>query len=80
MGAQSPMAVEVLKVLLSGEIGKKDIALALGKPGRTRYLNELMKRLQNDGLVEYTIPEKPTSRLQRYRLTARGRRILSREN
>ncbi len=78
-GVQSPMAVDVLKLLQPREAGKKSIALALGKPGRTRYLNELMKRLLKDGLVEYTVPEKPTSPLQKYRLTNRGRRFLTQE-
>jgi hypothetical protein len=27
------------------------------------------------GLLEYTLPEKPQSRLQKYRLTAKGRRM-----
>jgi len=62
----------VLRALESGAAGKASIAASLGKTGRTRYLNDLMKRLLNDNLVEYTMPNKPNSRLQRYRLTEQG--------
>jgi len=39
---------------------------------RDRYLLPALAA----GLVEMTIPEKPNSRLQKYRLTAQGRQIL----
>ncbi len=39
---------------------------------RENYLHPAMER----GLIEYTIPDKPNSRLQQYRLTDRGRRWL----
>lgn len=75
-GVQSEMAISVLQALVSSPIGKSEIAKALGKSGRTRYLNDLMKRLLSDELVEYTLPAKPNSRLQKYRLTHKGRALL----
>ena len=40
---------------------------------RERYIAPAMKF----GYIEYTIPEKPTSRLQQYRLTDLGRQLRS---
>jgi len=60
---------QVIALLADQPMSKTEIAHALGKEKRTRYLSDLMKKLVEDGLVEYTIPEKPNSRLQKYRLT-----------
>jgi len=75
-GVQSQMAMAVLRELEGDAAGKSSIAKSLGKTGRTRYLSDLMKKLLNDELVEYTIPDKPNSRLQKYRLTKKGRKVL----
>jgi ATP-dependent DNA helicase RecG len=68
-GVQS-VTDRVLKVLEAGPAGKNEIALALGYSKRTRHLNELMAKLLDEGVVEYTVPDKPNSRLQKYRLKA----------
>jgi ATP-dependent DNA helicase RecG len=39
-------------------------------------MNRAIARLMERGVIEYTIPEKPNSRLQKYRLTEQGRREL----
>ena len=78
-GAQSRMAVLILGGLKKAVMGKAEVAEMLGKSGRTRYLNDLMKKILDSGFVEYTIPDKPNSRLQKYRLTARGKSFLRRE-
>ena len=57
-------------------LSKSDIARQLGKPKPTRYLNDLMARLLREKYVEYTIPDKPNSRLQKYRLTEKGKSVL----
>jgi ATP-dependent DNA helicase RecG len=39
-------------------------------------LNRLIPLMLLDETIEYTLPEKPNSRLQKYRITAKGRKVL----
>ena len=67
-GVQSEIASRLVVLLQGGALGKLEIAQRLGNSKRTRYLNGLVRRMLESGLIEYTIPEKPNSPLQKYRL------------
>ena len=70
------MAVQVLTMLQETSLSKSEIAEALGKNKPSRYLNDLVKKLLQSHFLEYTIPDKPNSRLQKYRLTLKGKAAL----
>ena len=72
-GVESKTAILILNHLQKSELGKKEIAKKLGKTKPTRYLNDLVRKMVANGLIDFTIPGKPTSRLQKYRLTDKGR-------
>jgi predicted transcriptional regulator len=42
--------------------------------GDTRAFRRNIEPLIEDGLIEMTVPDKPNSRLQKYKLTDRGRK------
>jgi len=54
------------------------LLLAAGRSDRTKFRNQVLRPLLEEGLVELTIPDKPTSSRQKYRLTALGRSTLAR--
>jgi ATP-dependent DNA helicase RecG len=66
----------VLSECLSGSISKKEIALKIGHKGISGSLKKAIAQLINKKLIEYTIPEKPKSRLQKYTITPTGRELL----
>jgi hypothetical protein len=47
-----------------------------GRTDRTKFKKTVLDILLSDGILEYTIPDKPRSRLQKYRLTEKGRAVL----
>ena len=65
---------QVLTLLDDGPMSKSAIARALGHRSVSGGLNRVMRALRRDGLVEYTLPGKPTSSRQEYRLTVLGDR------
>jgi ATP-dependent DNA helicase RecG len=73
-----PVAVAVLIRLIgsTGPLGNSEILGNLGLSDRTHLRERYIDPALADGLVERTIPEKPTSRLQKYRLTEKGRAVL----
>jgi predicted transcriptional regulator len=49
---------------------------ALDLQDRKSFRERYLKPALTDGLIEMTIPDKPNSRLQKYRLTDKGRHLL----
>ena len=47
-----------------------------GLRDREHFMNSVLKPLLDSGLLEMTIPDKPRSSKQKYRLTNKGRALL----
>jgi len=67
--------VEVLARLLerAGELGNAEIRIQLNLRDRTHLRERYVSPALTEGIIEPTVPDKPNSRLQKYRLTAKGR-------
>ena len=50
----------------------------VGRSNRTKFRNQVLKPLMESGWLEMTIPDKPRSSKQQYRLTAKGRELQAR--
>mgnify|MGYP006278156135 CR=1 FL=1 len=72
-GAQSD---RLLKLLITGPLSASELAENLGLKSKTGAFKRLLQELLKKGIIEYTIPDKPSSRLQKYWLTEKGRRVL----
>ena len=67
-GGEPDMSTQIIALLEKESLAKSEIAKRLGKAKPSRYLNDLMRKLLQTGKVAYTIPDKPNSRLQKYKL------------
>ena len=47
-----------------------------GQTNRTRFRQTILRPLLDAGLIEMTIPDKPRSSKQKYRLAQKGQKIL----
>jgi len=71
-GAQS---AAIINALGSGPLSAAELVNKLGLKSKTGALKRSLQELLDKGLTEYTIPDKPNSRLQKYRLTEKGRQV-----
>ena len=70
--------VERLLRVMEGEMSRKDMQLALDLRHEDHFRRAYLNPALALGLVEMTLPDKPRSGNQRYRLTGRGRQWLQR--
>jgi ATP-dependent DNA helicase RecG len=66
----------VLVSLQAGPLSRLQIARQLGHTRVSGAVNRTIRQLMDESLIEYTLPAKPNSRLQKYRLTEKGRQHL----
>ena len=73
--APSRHQVEIMRKCLEDQplVDLMDVA---GRSDRTKFRHQVLKPLMDDGIIEMTIPDKPRSSKQKYRLTEVGRRVL----
>ena len=74
--APSRHQVQVLRNSLA-ERAIGELMVLAGKSDRTKFRNQVLRPLLEEGLLEMTIPDKPRSSKQKYRLTAKGRELLA---
>lgn len=67
----------LLFALKVGECSSGALRQALGIKHRPTFRENYLHPALKQDLIEYTIPEKPTSRLQQYRITEKGRAVLA---
>ena len=61
---------------MQGEMTGRELQTALQLRGRVNFRQKYLTRALAAGLVEMTIPAKPNSRLQKYRLTVKGQAVI----
>ena len=62
--------------LFAGEMTRQELQDAVGLKHRDTFIDNYIKPALDLELIERTIPDKPSSRLQKYRLTAKGVELL----
>jgi ATP-dependent DNA helicase RecG len=68
--------IEVVDVLIEGEKSRSELLNDIGFYNKTGNFNNHIKPLIDYGIIELTVPDKPNSRLQKYRLTEKGRKLI----
>ena len=73
-GAQS---ASILHALVPAPLSANELITHLNLRSKTGAFKRAIKELLENGLIAYTRPDKPSSRLQKYRLTGKGRAHLN---
>jgi hypothetical protein len=72
----TPQVGELLAAI-RGEMDREALQSALGLSDRKSFRERYLKPALDDGLIEMTIPDKPNSRLQKYRLIDKSNQWLA---
>jgi len=68
--------IRIIRRLVPTPLSKAELSALLGQKEISGQLNKIIRELLQKKVIEYTIPDKPNSRMQKYLLTDKGRKIL----
>lgn len=71
---------QILSACAQGPLSSAEIAAALGHNQLSGNLRKALPRLRKAGLLAFTVPDKPRSRMQKYRLTETGKKWLNKKS
>lgn len=74
---ESSIAARVVLILADQAAGKTELARLLGHKSISGALHRQIRYLLDEKVLEMTIPDKPSSHLQQYRLTEQGRTLIA---
>lgn len=72
-------AMSVLTSLEEKPLSRKELFVAIQLNGDSRAFKRHIAPLLAEDLIEMTVPEKPNSRLQKYRITQKGVAVIKNE-
>ena len=75
-GQRTGQDLNLLKVALD-ERSRKELMEAMGLTARDNFEKLYFRPALNAELIEMTIPDKPNSRLQKYRITEKGKKMVT---
>ncbi|MBI5593963.1 MAG: hypothetical protein HY881_26235 [Deltaproteobacteria bacterium] len=67
--------IRIAKICITPK-SRKELMAELGLKHQDHFREAYLLPALETGVIEQTIPDKPTSRLQKYRLTGKGRELL----
>ena len=77
-GAQSRAQSEsILRALVLSPLSANELITHLNLQSKTGAFKRAIKALLEKKLIAYTVPDKPSSRLQKYQLTRKGQTYLT---
>ena len=68
---------DMLRACVRADLTSKELQNAGAYAGRTRSFEQRLNRLLGEGLLEMTVPDRPRSPIQKYRLTDKGRAAIA---
>ena len=77
-GLQMSAGDKILALLETGALSVGDLVVQLQVSRTTKSFRNALRALLDDGLIEYTVPGNPKSRLQKYRLTGKAQDLMIR--